>query len=152
MKSHYRHVADIYLFVTGAPPHVERIDFSNYIRKNEGSNLTLTTKISSNIPLSGGYPIWVVDFRLPLPSTAVVDNYTTTDGALYNRLLLYELSFEDDTGNYTNIVSNQCGTSSVSVFIDVRKGTRLNAWCKNFILVILIYLQTSTLCIIAHYF
>ena len=54
----------------------------------------------------------------------MVDNYTT-DGVLYSRLSLYELSFEDDSGNYTNIVSNQCGTSSVSVYIDVRKGRGL---------------------------
>ena len=51
-----------------------------------------------------------------------MDNYTA-DGKQYNSTLsLYELSFEDDSGNYTNIVSNQCGTSSVSVYIDVRKG------------------------------
>jgi len=50
-----------------------------------------------------------------------VDNYTT-DGVLYSRLSLYELSFEDDSGNYTNIVSNQCGTSSVFGYIDVNNG------------------------------
>ena len=55
----------------------------------------------------------------------MVDNYTT-DGVLYSRLSLYELSFDDDSGNYTNIVSNQCGTFSVSVYIDVRKGRELN--------------------------
>ena len=88
--------------------------------KYEGSNLTLITTISSDLPLSSGDIKWV-GFHRPLPSTAVVDNYTT-DGVLYSRLSLYELSFEDDSGNYTNIVNNQCGTSSVSVYIDVKKG------------------------------
>ena len=108
----------------GSPPHVDEYNFNPYILKYERSNLTLITKISSDLSLSNGYPIWIIDFRLPLPSTAVVDNYIT-DGVLYSRLSLYELSFEDDTGNYTNIVSNQCGTSSVSVYIDVRKGREL---------------------------
>ncbi|XP_065884426.1 hemicentin-1-like isoform X2 [Dysidea avara] len=103
----------------GAPPHVDNYNFNPYILKYEGSNLTLITKILSDLPLSSDDIKWV-GFHRPLPSTAVVDNYTT-DGVLYSRLSLYELSFEDDSGNYTNIVSNQCGTSSVSVYIDVRK-------------------------------
>ena len=109
------------MWITGAPPLVDGYNFNPYILIYEGSNLTLVTEISSDLPLSSGYPKWIIDGNLPLPSTAVVDNYTT-DGVLYSRLSLYELSFEDDSGNYTNIVSNQCGTSSVSVYIDVRKG------------------------------
>ncbi|XP_065884691.1 uncharacterized protein [Dysidea avara] len=108
---------------SGAPPHVDRFDFSYYIPKHKGNNLNLTTNISSNIPLSSGYPQWIKDFRLPLPSTAVVDNYTT-GGVRYSRLSLYDLSFEDDTGNYTNTVKNQCGSSFVYIYIDVMEGTK----------------------------
>jgi len=115
----------VYIWFIGAPPPVNKYNFNPYILKYEESNLTLITTISSDLPILSGYPFWSKDFRLPLPSTAVVDNYTT-DGVLYSRLSLYELSFEDDSGNYTNIVSNQCGTSSVSVYIDVRKGRGLN--------------------------
>ncbi|XP_065884041.1 uncharacterized protein [Dysidea avara] len=112
--------SSIIVVANGAPPLVDGYNFNPYILIYEGSNLTLVTEISSDLPLSSGYPKWIIDGNLPLPSTAVVDNYTT-DGVLYSRLSLYELSFEDDSGNYTNIVSNQCGTSSVSVYIDVRK-------------------------------
>jgi len=112
------------LFVIGSPPRVDRYNFNPYILKYEGSNLTLVTAISSDLPLSSGNIKWV-GFHRPLPSTAVVDNYTT-NGVLYSRLSLYELSFEDDGGNYTNIVSNHCGSSSVSVYIDVRKGRGLD--------------------------
>jgi len=81
--------------------------------------------VSSNIPLLQGYPEWRRDFRRRLlPSTAVVDNYTT-DGVLYSRLSLYELSFEEDSGNYTNTVKNHCGSSFAFVFIDVMKGKKL---------------------------
>jgi len=109
------------LCIIGSPPHTDGYNFNPYILKYEGSNLTLVTEISSDLPLYSGDIKWV-GFHRPLPSTAVVDNYTT-DGVLYSRLSLYELSFEDDSAN---IVSNQCGTSSVSVYIDVRKGRRLD--------------------------
>ena len=82
------------------------------------ASYTLITAISSDLPLSSGDIKWV-GFHRPLPSTAVVDNYTT-DGVLYSRLSLYELSFEDDSGNYTNIVSNQRGTSFVFEYIKVQ--------------------------------
>ena len=108
----------VILYNIGSPPLVDRYNFFPYILEYEGSNLTLINTMSSDLPLSS---IKWVGFHRPLPSTAVVDNYTT-DGVLYSRLSLYELSFEDDSGNYTNIVSNQCGTSSVSVYIDVKKG------------------------------
>ena len=55
----------------------------------------------------------------------MVDNYTT-GGVRYSRLSLYDLSFEDDTGNYTNTVKNQCGSSFVYIYIDVMEGRRLN--------------------------
>ena len=108
----------------GVLSHVTSYNFNPYILEYEGSNLTLITTISSDLPFSSDDIKWV-GFHRPLPSTAVVDNYTT-DGVLYSRLSLYELSFEDDSGNYTNIVSNQCGTSSVSMYIDVRKGRVLD--------------------------
>ena len=73
----------------------------------------------------------------------MVDNYTT-DGVLYSRLSLYELSFEDDSGNYTNIVSNQCGTSSVSVYIDVRKGIGIVMCC---LLAIMLLSSSSSHCV-----
>ena len=98
-----------------SPPHVDRYNFNPYILKYERNNLTLITEITSDLPLSSGDIKWVA-FHRPLPSAAVVDNYST-DGVLYSRLSLYELSFEDDSGNYTNIVSNQCGTSSACICV-----------------------------------
>ncbi|XP_065884700.1 uncharacterized protein [Dysidea avara] len=114
--------ANVTVRANETPPHVERIDFFNYIRRHEGSNLTLSAKVSSNIPLLAGYPKWAVDFNLSLPSTAMVDNYTI-NGTIYSNLTLYELSFENDTGNYTFTAENKCGSSFVYVYIDVRKVT-----------------------------
>ncbi|XP_065884169.1 uncharacterized protein [Dysidea avara] len=111
--------AKVTVVANESSPQVDGYNFNSYILKYERNNLTLITEIFSDLPLSSDDIKWV-GFHRPLPSTAVVDNYTI-DGVLYSRLSLYELSFEDDSGNYTNIVSNQCGTSSVSVYIDVRK-------------------------------
>jgi len=99
-------------------------NFISPIVKYEGDNLTLFCEISSYLPVSSGYPKWKVYGRPHLPPTAVVNNQTV-DGILYSNLSLKNLSFKDDSGNYTSIVSNQCGTSSVSVYIDVRKGRGL---------------------------
>ena len=107
------------LLVLGVPPFLVA-NFPLYVYAYKKENLTFTTTIFSNMPLSSNDIKWV-GFHRPLPSTAVVDNFTT-DGVLYSRLSLYELSFEDDSGNYTNIVSNQCGTSSVSVFLEAHTG------------------------------
>ena len=106
----------------GSAPHVTSDNFYHYISKIEGSNLTLVTSITSNLSLSSGYPVWGVIDHKSLPSTAVVDNYTTADGILHSKLSLYDLSYYNDSGNYTNTASNKCGTSFVFTFIQVTKG------------------------------
>jgi len=58
---------NVYVWILGTPPRVYGYNFNPYILKYEGSSLTLITKISSDIPISSGYPIWIKDFRLPLP-------------------------------------------------------------------------------------
>jgi len=108
--------------ILGTSPYVESDNWSHYLYAYEKENHTLVTAIFSDLPLSSGDIKWV-RFHRPLPSTAVVDNYTT-DGVLYSRLSLYELSF-DDSGNYTNIVSNQCGTSSAFGYIEVHTSKSL---------------------------
>ena len=103
----------------GSAPHVASDNFYPYILKMEGSNLTLVTSITSNLSFSSD---WEVIDHKSLPSTAVVDNYTTTDGILHSKLSLYNLSYYNDSGNYTNTASNKCGTSFVFTFIQVTKG------------------------------
>ena len=55
----------------------------------------------------------------------MADNYTI-DGVIYSNLTLYELSFENNSNNYTFTAENKCGSSFVYVYIDVRKGTLLD--------------------------
>lgn len=84
--------------------------------------------ITSDLPLSSEYPTWRVisgGVVHGLPQSAIVDNYYTTDGVLHSRVLLHNLSFTDDTGNYTNIANNECGDSLAFVYINVRKGMLL---------------------------
>ena len=102
-------------------------NFPHYILLTEGSNRTLITNITSDLPLSSGYPAWQVSNR-DLPSNAVVDN-TIIDGVLCNKLLLYDLSYYYNSGNYTITAGNECGTSLAFVYIDVEKGTHVMALC-----------------------
>ena len=95
-------------------------NFRHYDILTEGNNITLITNITSDLPLSSGYPAWRVSNH-DLPSNAIVDDYVT-DGVLHSTLTLYELSYYDDSGNYTNIASNECGTSLTFVYIYVKKG------------------------------
>ena len=108
---------------TGSAPHIVRDHFHHYISEIEGHNLTLTTFVTSDLPLISGYPFcnWGVLGGQSLPPTAEVDNYTD-DGILHCRLSLYNLSYFDDSGNYTNTASNKCGTSFIFVFIQITKG------------------------------
>ena len=82
----------------GSAPLITRESFRYYVTITEGSNVTLTAAVT-DLPLSSGYPVWQVVHGM-LPSTAKVDNYTN-DGILYSNLSLYNLSYYEDSGNYT---------------------------------------------------
>ena len=111
--------------------------FRHYISLVEGSNVILTTTVTTDHDLStlfngsvttlfNGSVTWKV-FRgveHHLPPTAKVINYIS-DGALHSNLSLYNLSYYNDIGNYTCTASNECGTSSVFAYIDISKGMSL---------------------------
>ena len=107
----------------GNPPQMEPINFLNqsYYLAIEESNITLTTKISTShdFPLDGIN--WTKNDH-SLPPTAKVTNYTI-DGELYSNLSVYNLSYNDDGGQYTCTASNECGTSFVFASIAVKKGS-----------------------------
>ena len=94
-------------------------NFRYVISRCDGSNVTLITIITSDPPLSG-YPVWNVNSGIDhdLPPNSIINN-TMVDGVLNNTLYLFNLSYYDDTGNYTCTASNQCGNSSVFTFIEV---------------------------------
>lgn len=106
-------------FFTGAPPVIVKSNFYNYLYLSEGSNRTLITEITSKPILSRGSPIWH-GFNRYLPQTAKVDKHTV-DGKTRSTIKLYNLSYDDDSGEYINTAKNKCGSSSVSVFIFVER-------------------------------
>ena len=103
----------------GSVPLVSRENFHYYITITEGSNITLTATVTTDLSFSG-YPFWKVLHGM-LPSTAKVDNHVI-DGVIFSNLSLYNLSYYEDSGNYTCTASNECGMSSVFTFIQVTKG------------------------------
>ena len=94
--------------------------FYHYMLLDEGSNVTLTTEIITDLPLFNGSPFWNASTGPSLPKNAKVNNYTI-DGHIYSSLILSHLSFYDDAGNYTCTASNMCGTSFMFVYIDITK-------------------------------
>ena len=110
----------IYYSYSGTPPSILKDNFYKYLYLNEGSSKTLTTKIVSHPQLSDGSPSWY-GFHRDLPKTAQVENYTI-NGIVYSTIKLHDLSYYDDSGEYINSATNKCGTSTVSVFIAVRRG------------------------------
>ena len=103
----------------GFPPHVYPTNFPHYMLLTEGSNRTFITNITSDLPLSSGYPTWRVSDH-DLPTNSIVQN-KIIDGVLCNKLLLYDLSYYN-SGNYTITAGNECGTSLAFVYINVKKG------------------------------
>ena len=96
-------------------------NFRDIIYRTEGLNITLIANVTTDLPLSSGYPLWhVIDGMLP--STATERNYTI-DGVIYISLSLYNLSLYDDSGNYACTARNECGESSVFTNIQVTKGS-----------------------------
>ena len=93
--------------------------FNYYMLLDEGSNISLITDIATDLVLSNGSPYWSTSTGPNLPKNAKVNNYTV-DG--YSSLSLYDLSYHDDTGNYTCTAVNECGMSFVYVYIEIRRG------------------------------
>ena len=105
---------------TGFPPRVYPMNFPHYLLLTEGDNRTLIANVTSDLPLCSG-PTWRVSNH-DLPPNAIVEN-ETIDGVLCNKLLLYNLSYDYNSGNYTISAGNECGTSLAFVYINVKKGT-----------------------------
>ena len=111
-------------------PHTQAVNFRPYISSSEGINITLTTKIISDFPtLFKGSVKWKVVSGIEhnLPPTSRIDNYHIGD-EVYSNLSLYNLSYYDDSGNYTCTACNKCGNSSVFVYIHVTIGMSLLLW------------------------
>ena len=114
----------------------------------EGDNITLTTKVTTDLlTIFNGSVTWKAFKRTEqdLPPTAKVINYIS-DGVFHSNLSLYDLSYYNDIGNYTCTVSNDCGTSSVFVYIDISRGMSLLfvvIYCYQLLLSYLAYVKCN---------
>ena len=87
------------------------------VEAKEGKSINLTVEILSDSPLTFG-PTWS-KLDEPLPSKAVVRNFFVGRN-LYTSFGLSDLSFANDTGNYSLTTENECGESNLAVYIDVK--------------------------------
>ena len=91
----------------------------------EGSNIILATKTTTSHDSPKVNITWT-ESEHDLPPTAKVTNCTINEELISN-LSLYNLSYNDDSGNYICTASNECGTSFVIINIQVKKG--MAAFC-----------------------
>ena len=114
---------------------MENFDTTPY----EGTNINLTSVITSDLALTHGSPYWEV-IGGDLPPSARSFKYIS-DEMIYSKLSLYNLS-PSDTGSYTNIASNECGTSSLDVYIQVKEGIAIAIYLYDYL-----YIFFSTICV-----
>ena len=103
-----------------ALPQTYAVNFCYYISLVEGDNITLTTRVTTDLfTLFNGSVTWRAFKKTEqdLPPTAKVINYIS-DGVFHSNLSLYDLS---DSMNYTCTASNDDISQGMSLFFVIVK-------------------------------
>ena len=100
------------------PPVLYKTNFKEVVRKEEGNPLNLTVEILSSAPLIGE-PTWSRLDDKPLSPKTIVRNFVVNEHD-YTSLGISNLSFANDSGNYSLTTTNVCGESVLTVYVDVK--------------------------------
>ena len=107
------------------PPTLQKTNFDEVVEVTEGSSINLTVQVFSSLPLNSE-PVWLKMNGI-LSSGNVINHIYISDAITFTSLELYNVSHTDDTGIYSLIASNRCGSSSFIVYISV-KGNKKAAY------------------------
>ena len=99
-------------------PVLHKANFENVVEVEEGGSLNLTVGIFTNMSINFTDIIWS-KLDDPLPKNAIVIDFAV-NGINYTSLELFNLSFANDSGNYSLTAINECGSSDLSVIVNVR--------------------------------
>ena len=106
----------------GQIPSIELSEYDN--TPNEGTDINVTATITSKSPLLSLKWVVIGGTGVNLPSSATTTNYSTVIGIVgvtHSILSLHSLS-RNDSGNYSIVATNECGTQIASVNIKVEEG------------------------------
>lgn len=106
------------LFIAFAPS-LYPVNFNQVRPVFAGDYVNLTVEITSNLSLTGA-PVWS-RFSADLPNDSYTINYFKY-GNNYTSLIIRKISPDDDGGMYYVSASNQCGTSNISVILQIHEG------------------------------
>jgi len=105
--------------LTASAPELCPVNFYGELTVLAGSLVNLTVQIISSGNLLPTI-LWLRD-NAKLPKHSNITNYAK-DGNNYTSLIIDKVSYYNDGGTYYLNVSNYCGTSIISVAINVAKG------------------------------
>ena len=100
-------------------PVLHKANFESVVEVEEGGSLNLTVEVFNNMSLKFTDIIWSRLDDDPLPENAIVIDFVV-NGINYTSLELFNLSFANDSGNYSLTAINECGSSDLSVYVNVR--------------------------------
>lgn len=104
-----------------------KTNFDEVVEVRKGMSLNLTVAVFTNLSLTS-VPVWSRENQ-QLYSIAVVKNFVTNE-IFYTSFIIFNLSYVNDTGVYSLSVSNRCGSSSISVFIDVTGTNEVTSYIR----------------------
>ena len=105
---------------TASTPVLYAVNFNAEKTVKVDSTVNLTVQIiSSNLSLTSS-PMWY-RINADLPADSVIQNYPE-DGNKYTTLIIDKASYSNDGGTYCLNATNQCGTSTICVVLNIYKG------------------------------
>ena len=103
-------------------PSITRVNFQNFIEILTGTNRTISCEIRSETPLNKD-PIWNRDYPPYLPTENNVESApcsnSTSKTCIVSNLTLINVVQGKYNGSYKITAENDCGNTTVSVFINI---------------------------------
>lgn len=106
---------NLHCLVLDAPPVLHKTNFENRLDVEEGGSVNLTVEVFSNMSAAPTKILWSGPDGLP--ENTVLTHYVI-NGVVYISLT-FTNAVANDTGNYSFIAINECGTSNLYVYIAI---------------------------------
>lgn len=104
-------------------PNLYAVNFNSEERVLAKKHVNFTVQVVSDLSLTN-MPTWSRK-GADLPKDSHIMDYSR-DGNNYTSLIIDKVSYDNDGGMYHLNASNYCGSSSVSVVLEVYKGNQIH--------------------------